>query len=517
MSDLESTQEGGLFRLAFELAPAGMLAVDRDGRILLANRESERVFGYPSGGLIGVPIDHLVPERLRGGHASHRAGFFAAPESRQLGVGRELLGLRQDGSEFAVEIALNPVSVEGGVVVIASVVDITPRLEAARVTRERDERARQAQKLEALGRLAGGIAHDFNNILLGIVGYTELAQRQLREVPGARADLEQVLRAAERGRQLVSRILMFTHPRETPPAPLYLEKVVREATELLRASLPATIEMRLSVDPGLPAVLADETSVHQVILNLGTNSAHAMEEGGLLRVLLIAVEPGEAFRMEHPTFATGAHVRLSVIDNGTGMPPEVRARLFEPFFTTKAFGKGSGLGLASVRSLVQALGGEIEIQSQPGEGTRVDVWFPAAGAAAGGASSGAAPAPGPAQLHVLFVEDEPALAAMERRQLEALGFRVTLHTSSREALEDFRSRPDAFDLMVTDNTMPHMTGLVLARHVTAIRPGLPVLMVSGYADYAVSHVLAEHGIAEVLPKPHDLSELDQALRRLLRR
>jgi PAS domain S-box-containing protein len=518
MSLLPDTNDAGLIRLAFDLAPSGMLAMSAEGRILLANREAERLFGFEAGGLAGHSVDELVPGAKRADHARHRAEFFSAPEARAMGAGRNLSGVRRDGVEFPIEIGLNPVRTPDGVVVIASIVDITARLEAERVAQDAAERARRAQKLEALGTLAGGIAHDFNNVLLGIVGYTELAQRQMGGHSGAVQDMDQVLRAAERGRQLVRRILAFTRQHETEAAPLELERVVREATDLLRASLPATIQMHVTVEPRLPAVLAEETMIHQVVLNLGTNALHAMENGGSLRVSLASATADAAFLAAHPQLAEHRLVRLSVMDTGSGMTPEVKARVFEPFFTTKPVGKGSGLGLSVIHGIALSLGGAIDLHSEPGKGTRVDLWLPAAVATLGAAVAGGEETGGPPrQLHVLFVEDEPVLAAMERRQLEALDFRVTVHTSSLEALEDFRSRPEGFDLMITDNTMPGMTGLVLARHVTALRPGLPVLMVSGYADNADAQVLLDHGITAVLRKPHTLKELEEALRPLLGR
>ncbi len=517
MGDPIRNDERELFRTAFDLAPSGMMVVGASGDILLANAEAERLFGYASGALVGVSVDQLVPHSVRHDHAHDRRRYFDSPQARPMGAGRDLFGLHRDGSEFPIEVGLNPVVLGGTRVVIASVVDISARRRAEAEARQAEERHRQAQKLESLGTLAGGIAHDFNNILLGIVGYTELAQRQLRDAPGVQDDLAQVLVAAERGRQLVRRILSFSRHRDATPVPLPLERVVREACELLRASLPATIEMRVAIDPGLPLVMAEETLVHQVVMNLCTNSAHAMPDGGVLQVRLALADPEPGFVAAHPGMVPGRCVRLSVIDTGHGIPPEVRARIFEPFFTTKSAGEGSGLGLSVILGIVQSLSGAIEIDSEPGKGTRVDVWLPLAPAPEG-AVSGAPGAPaeeaGPAR-HVLFVEDEPALAAMERRQLEALGLRVTVHTSSLEALDDFRSRPTAFDLMVTDNTMPHMTGMMLARKVTSLRPGLPVLMVSGYAENADTDVMREHGVTGVLRKPHTLKELEEALQRVL--
>ncbi len=509
-------RETDLVRLVFDLSPAGMLAIGPEGHILLANREVERMFGFGPGELRGMPVDHLVPRASRASHARVRSEYFASPEPRSMGGGRELSGRRRDGSEFPVEVGLQPVTLDVGTFVVATVLDITERRRVERAQRERDERARQAQKLESLGTLAGGIAHDFNNVLLGIVGYTELAQRAAEKLPGVRSDLEQVLRAAERGRDLVRRILLFTRPGEVEQTPIALDRVVREAAELLRASLPTTIAMQTAIEPDLPRVLAEETLVHQILLNLGTNAAHAMPQGGTLRIALSTVDLDARAADARTGLAPGRHVRLVVADNGTGMMPEVRARIFEPFYTTKAPGKGSGLGLSVILGIVRSLGGAIEVDTEPGVGTRMLVWFPAlpADSSADAVTSEASAAPGTAP-HVLCVEDEPALASMERRQLEALGFRVTVHTSSEEALAVFRAAPLAFDALMTDNTMPGITGLELAREVTTLRPNLPVLMVSGYADHADADVLAAHGVTAVLRKPHTSSELGEMLRRLI--
>ncbi len=508
--------DDSLFRIAFDLAPAGMLAVDSAGRVLLANRMCEQLLGYEPGAMLGLTVDDLVPARFRGSHAGHRHGFFAEPSTRSMGAGRDLFALRSDGTEIPVEIGLNPVQAGDRLVVIATLVDISARLAAERAAREAEERLRQSRKLESLGTLAGGIAHDFNNVLLAIVGYTELAGRQLGAgETAAREDLEQVLRAADRGKQLVQRILAFSRRRDLTRLPVRLPRVVSEGLDLLRATLPSTIEIRTAIDEATPTVLADETQLHQVLLNLATNAAHAMKEGGTLEVRVAGASVDEDLAARHADLRPGRFARLTVTDTGEGIPPEVRERIFEPFFTTKPAGEGTGLGLSVILGIVRSFDGAIVLESEPGRGTRVDVYLPAHEAPAEAAAGPGPAAAADGRPHVLFVEDEEVLAKLERRQLEALGYRVTVHTSSVEALEDFRRRPGEFDLMVTDNTMPRMTGLQLAAEVTRMRPGLPVLMVSGYADNADPEVLRASGIRATLRKPHTAKELEAALRGLL--
>ncbi|MCC6652477.1 MAG: PAS domain S-box protein [Candidatus Eisenbacteria bacterium] len=511
MSENRTSDYGDLFRLAFDLSPSGMLAVDSAGRILLANREAEQLFGYAPGELAGRSIDELVPMAHRPGHGDHRTAFFHHPQVRRMGAGRDLNGRRRDGTEVPLEIGLNPVKTPEGMVVVASVVDITLRREAEKALRDSEERVRQSQKLEALGTLAGGIAHDFNNILLAIVGYTELVARNLPAGAQDHDDLDNVLRAAERGRQLVQRILSFSRQREIARTPTNLERVTREALEMLRASLPSILEISTDLDPATPPVLADDTLVHQVIMNLATNAAQAMGNEGRLRIELAPFTGDEAWSAKHAGVRPGLCARLTVIDTGSGMTPEVRKRIFEPFFTTKAAGRGTGLGLSVTLGIVQSLEGAIHVTSEPGKGTRVDVWIPAH---ATPRPLGAAPKVddlSPTPLHIMLVEDEDVLGRLERRQLQSLGHRVTLHHDSVDALADFTSRPAEFDLLITDNTMPRMTGLQLARAITGIRPGMPVLMVSGYADNADIEVMHEHGVDSVLAKPHSVRELAAAI------
>jgi len=497
----------GIARMAFDLSPSGMLAVDGQGVVVAVNAEAERLFGWSRDELIGRSIETLVPERFRGVHPGHRVAFLRDPQRRAMGAGRELYALRRDGTEFPIEIGLNPVRTERDLFVLASVVDITAR-------RRHEENLRRSQKLEAIGVLAGGIAHDFNNILLGIVGHTEIALREPGLSAQAREDLDRVLKAAGRGRQLVQRILLFSRSSEVTRVPLRLERIVREALELLRASLPSTIEIRSELDPATPTVLSDEIQIHQVLMNLATNAAHAMASGGVLGVALQPYQATAEFAASHPGARAGPHARLTVSDSGAGMPPEILERALEPFFTTKAPGQGTGLGLSVIHGIVKNHGGVMEIASEVGRGTTVTLYLPAGDDVAGGEP---ASAPAPAERtrpRVLFVEDEAILAVMQRRQLEHLGFEVTVHTSSLEALEDFRARPEAFELVITDDTMPRMTGSQLAGEIHRIRPDLPVLMVSG-GDRTSPGNAPVPGVRKVLRKPHTLAELEQAIREVM--
>ena len=501
-------------RAAVESAPSGLLMTDARGVIVLVNREIERLFGYPREELLGRHIELLVPARFREGHADLRGGFLGAPRIRAMGAGRDLHGVRKDGTEVPVEIGLTPVATEEGMFVLASVVDISARKGADDERRRLEEQLRQSQRLEALGTLAGGIAHDFNNILFGITAYAELMGKAASPEEAA-ADLSELQRAAARGRELIDRILAFSRREPVARRPLELGPTVAEAAALLRATLGPAIDLQVNVHPQVPRVLGDPTSVHQVLMNLGTNAAQAMPGGG---VLTIGVEPRylrDSAVRSHPGLHEGPYVLLEVRDTGTGMEHAVREHAFEPFYTTKARGSGTGLGLSIVHSIMQAHDGAVTLASERGKGTTVTCFFPALTPSPAEERRLDTGAPAGRGERVLVVEDEPSLAAMTSGRLEALGYRVSLETDGERALATFRERPAAFDLVVSDHLMPGVLGLDLAREIHGLRPGVPILLLTGRLEHASDEAIRSAGVRKVLQKPVTLGELGRAVRDLL--
>jgi PAS domain S-box-containing protein len=502
------------FRVAVDSSPNGMVMVDGQGTIVLVNREVERLFGYSREELLGQSIDFLVPHRFRSNHPVFRAAFYRDPRVRSMGAGRELFGLRKDGTEVPVEIGLNPIETEDGTFVLSSIVDISARKQADGERRALEEQLRQAQKLEAVGTLAGGVAHDFNNILGAIIGYAELAREALADPTQASKDMDELLKAAGRGKTLVERILRFSRRQETVRRPIELTQVVTEVSQLLRSTLPTTIEMKLGLNPETPRTLADGSAVHQILMNLGTNAAHAMPNGGVLEIVLEPVYVRDHVARAH-ALREGMHAVLSVRDTGLGMDAAVLARAFEPFFTTKPAGSGSGLGLAMVHGIMRDHDGAVDLKSVPGEGTVVTCFFPAIVAEETVAAPLPLTAPRGQGERILYVDDEVSLADVGGRRLTSLGYAVTTSTHPAEALEHVRRAPDGFELMITDYTMPHMTGVALAQAVATLRPDLPILLLTGYVEDISADELRAAGVHRVVQKPATLQELGEAVHDLL--
>ena len=408
---------------------------------------------------------------------------------------------------------------EGELICIDGLIhDLTEMREAEQERENLQRQLRQAQKMEAIGTLAGGIAHDFNNILSAIIGFTELSLYEHPDLPSQlRANLEEVMQAANRARTLVRQILTFSRQQEQERTVLHLQSVVKEVVKLLRATVPSSIAIRTEIDENTSPVLAEPIQVHQLLMNLATNAVQAMDGKGELFVRLGGFQVEATTYVDRPDIPPGRYVRLEVQDTGCGMEAEVLDRIFDPFFTTKEPGEGTGMGLAVVYGIVQRHKGFIVVSSRPGEGTTFTVLLPPTEEPRHPAAmvlTTEARLPG-GREHLVVVDDEQAIVTYLERLLTWLGYRVTSFTDSRRALEYLGREGDAPDLLITDQTMPGLTGLELATAVRRLRPTLPIVLCTGYASRIDDGSVRQAGIATVLAKPVGRDELAKTVRRLL--
>lgn len=377
--------------------------------------------------------------------------------------------------------------------------------------RRLEDRLRQAQKMEAIGTLAGGIAHDFNNILGGVIGFTEMMLEDVPPHEPAHRQLKLVLKAGQRGRDLVKQILSFSRQTEQKAKAVAVKGVIEEALNLLRPALPSTIEIRKTIVSVHDTVVADPVQLHQVLMNLCTNAAHAMRgKGGLLEIGLTDASMSEEEAFSYPGMKPGPYLRISVSDTGCGMPPHVMEKIFDPFFTTKGPGEGTGLGLSVVHGIVKNHGGSVTVSSEPDKGTTFHVYLPKTETSAfvevrvSGSLQGG-------QERILFIDDEEMLIEMNRQRLEKLGYHVVSSTSGPEALALFRKDPHDFDLVITDYTMPRMTGLDLAKAMIEIRPEIPIILCSGVNE----QIGTQYGIKAFIAKTAGKEELAELIRKVL--
>jgi signal transduction histidine kinase/ActR/RegA family two-component response regulator len=375
---------------------------------------------------------------------------------------------------------------------------------------------RQAQKMEAIGTLAGGIAHDFNNILTPIFGYTEMVQAAQPEGSKSKEHLTEVLKAANRAKDLVQQILTFSRQSEHERKPIKIDTIVKEAIKLLRSSIPTTVEIKQNIAQECGVVLADPTQIHQIVMNLCTNAYHAMrEQGGILAVSLTEVEVGPEDYITDLQLAPGAYLRLEVSDTGHGMPPEILEKVFDPYFTTKKQGEGTGMGLAIVHGIVNSQDGKITAYSEPGKGTTFHVYLPCLKTETVAIEAETSEATPGGSERILAVDDEEVIVALQKKMLESLGYKVTTMTSSIDTLKIFQSQPDNYDLLITDMTMPGMTGAELAKKVRAIRPDIPIILYTGFSELINKEKAEAMGVSKYLTKPASIKELAISTREVL--
>jgi signal transduction histidine kinase len=401
--------------------------------------------------------------------------------------------------------------------IFVTVIDITEQVKLRHENKAFERQLRQTQKLEAIGSLAGGIAHDFNNILAPIMGRAELMLIENPDNAGVGEHCRGIIDASRRARDLVKQILTFSRQVDQEILPISIAEVVREVVQLVRPTLPATIEIDCLLPDHGPRVMADSTQMHQVLMNLITNAFHAMEEkGGRLSMRLDAVTLGLG-EFDHFSISPGLYQRLTIEDTGHGMDQATLAKIFDPYFTTKPRGKGTGLGLAVVLGILRGYGGEIRVASEPGKGTVFTLYFPVvelAGNQTPPVIDSLEPLPRGTE-HILLVDDEKSIADVTTSMLERLGYKVTARISSYDALEAFRNLADRIDLLISDLTMPQMTGLQLYREIKKIRPDVKVIICTGFSEQLDSGKSKAIGIEGFLHKPVVMADLARCVRSVL--
>lgn len=628
------------FKLVVESAPSGMLMVRQDGTISLVNAQIEQMFGYSRDELLGRPVELLLPEHLRHQHAVQRIEFLSSPSLRPMGAGKDFFGRRKDGSQFPVDIGLNPLHLSSGISILATIIDITDRRRAEEALRESQERfelavraahvgifehhhrtdalywsptlrelygvgveepaslqryiellpreerdgvlsairtahdptgdgtfrvehrivkpggdirymsvraqtlfegegatrvpgrtigtvvdvtdrknaelyLRDSSKMEAIGTLAGGIAHEFNNSLTAVLGFSELALPLVPADSKAHRHIQQVITAGRKSRELVHQLLTFSQQSDQVRRPLSLHSLVKESLKLLRPTIPSWIELRERIAGSTRPISADMTQMHQMILNLVENAFHAMRKtGGILELQLQDKELATDQITPSGRLAAGCYACLTVRDSGEGMEPEVAGRIFDPFFTTKPLGEGRGMGLSVVHGIVTAHGGTVLVESQIGVGTTVSVYLPSLPPRTSSAPAKDEPLPHGHEC-ILFVDDEESLARFGGEMLESLGYYPIVRLSATEAWQAFQVAPQRFDLLITDQTMPGMSGNMLARECQRLRPDLPVILCTGSDQTLSADEARSHGVTEFVLKPIMLHDLAHTIRRVL--
>ncbi|MEA3437947.1 MAG: PAS domain S-box protein [Thermodesulfobacteriota bacterium] len=485
---------------------------DLKGRFISLNPAMQKAFGYEHEELIGHKTSDFMQHKF--------APDFESEYLKQLKIQGYQEGitsyLKKNGEKIYIEFRSTMVHPDGEEPYISGTGrDVTERILSERKVTKLQEQLTQALKMEAIGTLAGGIAHDFNNILFPMFGYLEMMLEDVPKESPLRGHLVEVFSGAKRARDLIKQILTFSRQSDHERKPLETQRVIKEALKLIKSSLPTTIEISKDIQKDCGLVLADPTQIHQIVMNLCTNAYHAMEEtGGKLTTTLKEVELA-AEDLKDSSMIPGPHVCLTVADTGPGMEQSIIDRIFDPYFTTKEEGKGSGLGLAVIHGIVKNHGGYISVYSEPGRGAEFKVYLPVIKKQKETAKFETDTPIQKGTERILLVDDQDLIVDMERQMLERLGYHITARTSSIEALEAFRANPDKFDLVITDMTMPNMTGDKLAGEMIKIRPHIPIILCTGFSEMISQEGAESLGLKGFLMKPVVLKELSSVIRKVL--
>ena len=501
------------YRELVENAVMGFYQIEKQGKYQMVNRRMAEIFGYASPQEFMEDIDNVSALYV---HPDERSKILQQIDDKGSLEGVEVEFKKKTGENIWVKLNTRATSdKDGGVIYEGTLEDITERKQMEEERKKLEDQLQQAYKMEAIGTLAGGIAHDFNNILTPIIVQSELALMDIDEKNPIRFNLQEVMKAGLRAKDLVKQILTFSRQSEQQPIPLRITPIIKEAIKLLRASLPTTIEIQLNLEKDEDTVIADPTQIHQVLMNLCTNAAHAMrDKGGNLNVSLNKVELDSEYTSRYTELEPGPYTKLAVSDSGHGISPEVIDRIFDPFFTTKDRSEGTGMGLAVVHGIIKGYGGEITVESEPGKGATFNVFIPRVKTVAADEPEITTELP-VGNERVLVIDDEQGMVETLCRMLDRLGYQTTKRASSVEALELFKAGPDRFDLVITDQTMPNITGMELAKTFMDIRPDMPIILCTGFSEKVNEDSAKAMGISAFILKPIVMRDIAHTIRQVL--
>jgi PAS domain S-box-containing protein len=499
------------FSTVTQSARDAIVSTDEDGNITFWNRSAETIFGYTESEVLRKPIAMLIANT---DHAAYNAALPAANDDLTFGQIIEVTGLRKDGGKFSAEFSLASLRGSDGTTFTAVIRNVMERKQSQEALRQRDEQLRQAQKMEAIGRLAGGVAHDFNNLLMAIHGYAELLVQNLAEGDDRRVDAEEIIKAADRAAGLTRQLLAFSRRQVITQQAVALDKLVDGMQRMLQRLIGPEIAIKTNVWPDLTPVLADSTQVEQILVNLVINARDAMPTGGTISIELRNIELDRTGVAAHPSLQPGDYVEMVVSDTGTGMDAETASRIFEPFFTTKEGSKGTGLGLATVYGIVQQNGGAIEVHSRVGHGTTFYIYLPRATDLGKPAPMQIRPAAAGKET-VLLVEDDDGVRALVANMLKKQGYSVLLASAGDQALEIAARHRGQIHLLLTDVVMPGLNGRILSEKLTAVRPDTRVLYMSGYTDDAIFRHGVKKAASHFIQKPFSIDALAHKIRETL--
>ncbi|KPJ98567.1 MAG: hypothetical protein AMJ60_07815 [Desulfobacterales bacterium SG8_35] len=498
------------FRIAFHTSPDAISITKMNGNYVEVNEGFTRLTGYTRKDVIGrSSLDINVWNNPK----DRKTLVEGLLKSRQV-VNLEADFRMKDGAIKTGLMSANLIHLQGEPHILSITRDITARKKAEEENAKLEAQLRQVYKMEAIGTMAGGIAHDFNNILTIILGNADLAKYVMKEEGPARQYVDKILEASGRAKEMVRQILAFSRQAKLSFVPIKPHMVFTETLKLLRSTIPSSIDIQQEINTLCRAINADPTQLNQVLMNLCANAVHAMDEKGTLTVALQEVQLGQKGTRHKANLQPGFYALLTVADTGKGISPEVKERIFDPFFTTKKVGEGTGMGLSVVHGIVENHGGKISVESTPGKGTTFSIYFPIVEEASA-ASKDIGKPQYKGDEHILFVDDEEALVELAAEMLQLYGYKVTCKTSSTEALEAFRTAPANFDLVITDQTMPEMSGSELSKQLLNIRPDIPIILCTGYSAKISAEIAEKIGIADYFLKPFDTEKLLRSVRKVL--